>query len=302
VGKRYYLHIAADSNYTVWMNGALCTFGQYADYPDYKIYDRVDITDSLKAGENRMVTVVWYYGIETQTYKVGDAGLIYEIVDEDGNVIACSDEAVLSRLSRDYISGRCDLISGQLGPTYHYDLGKYDGFIEAGCEGFEKSRTVPTISTDFTVRPNKKLTLEPRMTATVCRTGCFKYTTSAPVASVNMQYAAISTRYPHEMMKSGDMKFHSPVKFVSNSEEHDGVFFIVDLGEESAGFLDIDLELPKACRVDVGFGEHLHDGVCRTSVRGSSARSRAWRDGIPGFTPSAVSAAATSSSLSTLPR
>ena len=267
-GKRYYLHISADSNYTVWMNGELCTFGQYADYPDYKIYDRVDITDFLKAGDNRMVTVVWYYGIESQTYKVGDAGLIYEIVDEDGVVMAYSGEQVLSRLSRDYISGRCDLISGQLGPTYHYDLGKYDGFIEAGCEGFEPSRIVSTISTDFTIRPNKKLTLEPRMTATVCRTGCFKYTTDAPVASVNMQYAAISTRYPHEMMKSGDMKFSSPVRFVANSEEYNGVFFIVDLGEESAGFLDIDLELPKACRIDVGYGEHLRDGVCRTSVRG----------------------------------
>ena len=31
VGKRYYLHIASDSNYTVYMNGQLCTFGQYAD-------------------------------------------------------------------------------------------------------------------------------------------------------------------------------------------------------------------------------------------------------------------------------
>ena len=58
-GKRYYLHIASDSNYTVWMNGTLCTFGQYADYPDYKIYDRVDVTEYLRAGENRMVTVVW---------------------------------------------------------------------------------------------------------------------------------------------------------------------------------------------------------------------------------------------------
>ena len=267
-GKRYYLHISADSNYTVWMNGELCTFGQYADYPDYKIYDRVDITDFLKAGENRMVTVVWYYGIDTQTYKLGDAGLIYEIVDEDGAVMAYSGEHVLSRLSRDYISGRCDLISGQLGPTYHYDLGKYDGFIEAGGEGFVPSRTVSTISTDFTIRPNKKLTLEPRMTASVCRTGCFKYTTDAPVASVNMQYAAISSRYPHEMMNTRDMKFTSPVKFAANSEEYNGVFFIVDLGEESAGFLDIDLELPKACRVDVGYGEHLKDGVCRTSVRG----------------------------------
>lgn len=267
-GKRYYLHIASDSNYTVWINGALCTFGQYADYPDYKIYDRVDITDSLKAGENRMVTVVWYYGIDTQTYQVGKAGLIYEIVDEDGTVIAYSGEHVLSRKSRDYISGKCHLISGQLGPTYHYDVGGYDGFIEAGSDGFEPSRTVSDISMDFTIRPNKKLTLEPRMKATVCRTGCFKYTTDHPQASVNMQYAAISGRYPHEMMSTRDMSFNSPVKFVSNSEEYDGVFFIVDLGEESAGFLDIDLELPKACRVDVGYGEHLNDGVCRTSVRG----------------------------------
>ena len=47
-----------------------------------------------------------------------------------------------------------------------------------------------------------------------------------------------------------------------------GVFFMVDLGGETAGFLDIDLELPCDCRVDVGFGEHLDDGVCRTSIRG----------------------------------
>jgi hypothetical protein len=69
-------------------------------------------------------------------------------------------------------------------------------------------------------------------------------------------------------MKSGDMKFGSPVKLVSDSSEYDGVFFIVDLGEETAGFLDIDLDVPADCRLDVGYGEHLKDGVCRTSVRG----------------------------------
>ena len=90
VGKRYFLHIAGDSNYTVWMNGQLCAFGQYADYPDYKVYDRVEITDSLRAGLNRMVTVVWYYGIDSQTYRKGEAGLIFEIVDEDDNVITVS--------------------------------------------------------------------------------------------------------------------------------------------------------------------------------------------------------------------
>ena len=265
-GKRYTLRIAADSNYTVWMNGQLCTFGQYADYPNYKVYDEVDITDCLRAGENRMVTVVWYYGIDSQTYKLGDAGLIYEIVDQDGTVVAYSLGETLARKSRDYISGRCDLISGQLGPTYRYDLTGYDGFIESGCEGFEPCRVVDTISTDFSVRPNKKLTLEPRASARICRTGCFTYITDAPAASVNMQNALVAVR--GDMMRSGDRNLNTPTQLVSTVENTDGVFFIVDLGEETAGFLDIDLELPEACRIDVGFGEHLDDGICRTAIRG----------------------------------
>ncbi len=265
---RAYLHIAADSNYTVWINGALCTFGQYADYPDYKVYDRVDITDSLIPGENRLAIVVWYYGIDSQTYRVGEAGLIYEITAEDGRVLSYSGEHTLSRLSRDYISGRGDLISGQLGPTYHYNIRAYDGFLSAAAEGFAESRAVPGISTDFHLRPNQKLVLCDRMPARICRTGCFRYTTDAAVASVNMQYAAISGRYPQEMIKSGDLGFATPTRLVSDSADHAGVFFIVDLGEESAGFLDIDLEVPTDCRIDIGWGEHLKDGVCRTSIRG----------------------------------
>ncbi len=267
-GGRYYLSIASDSNYAVWVDGKLCTSGQYADYPDYKVYDRVDITDSLHAGENRLAIVVWYFGIDSQTYIKGDAGLIYEIADEDGNILAASSENTLSRLSLDYIHGRGDLISGQLGPTYHYDARAYDGFLDAGNDGFAASRVVTTISTDFSIRPNEKLVLAERMPAEVCRTGCFKYTTDAPVASVNMQYAAISSRYPHEMIRSGDRFFRAPTKFESNSEEYPGIFFIVDLGEETAGFLDIDLEVPADCRIDIGYGEHLKDGVCRTSIRG----------------------------------
>ena len=265
-GKRYTLRIASDSNYTVWMNGELCAFGQYADYPHYKVYDEVDITHLLRAGDNRMVTVVWYYGMESQTYKMGDAGLIYEIADGDGAVAAYTHEGVLSRKSRDYISGRGDLISGQLGPTYRYDLRGYDGFIEDGGEGFEPSRVVDSISMELHIRPNRKLTLEPRIRGRMCRMGCFTYTTDSPVASVNMQHAAVSMRYAHDMMRSGDKEFNGPTKLAG--DWGDGVFFIVDLGEETAGFLDIDLELPCACRIDVGFGEHLDDGVCRTSVRG----------------------------------
>ncbi len=262
------LHIAADSNYTVWLDGELAAFGQYADYPDYKVYDRVDITRYLTPGEHRMVTTVWYYGIDSQTYQKGEAGLIFEITAEDGRVLAASGPDTLSRLSRDYISGRGDLISGQLGPTYHADLCGDDGFRRSGGEGFARSRPVPTISTDFHPRPNQKLILAERMPATLSRVGGFAYTTDAPVASVNMQRAAILGRGIGDMMKSGDHRFSSPARLVADHADYPGVFFIVDLGEETAGFLDIDLELPADCRIDVGFGEHLRDGICRTAIRG----------------------------------
>ena len=98
---RYYLTVAADSNYTVWLGGKLAAFGQYADYPHYKVCDRVDVTDLLSAGEVRLGATVWYYGINSSTYRVGTAGLIYEITDERGNVLAASGTSTLSRLSPD---------------------------------------------------------------------------------------------------------------------------------------------------------------------------------------------------------
>ena len=63
------------------------------------------------------------------------------------------------------------------------------------------------------------------------------------------------------------------VEIAATADEQpcDGVYVIVDLGAETAGFLDIDVEVPVACRMDVGFGEHLIDGVCRTAIRGFSA-------------------------------
>ena len=179
-GKHYTLSIAADSNYTVWLNGELATFGQYADYPTDKVYDKVDITPYVKEGENRLVVSVWYYGINSSTYRVGEAGLIFEVTNEGGEVVAHSSADTLSRLSLDYVSGKGDLISGQLGPTYHYNMRGDDGFRVSGGEGFEQSRVVPTISTHFRPRPNQKLVLRDRMPIRFFGTGGFSYIDPTP--------------------------------------------------------------------------------------------------------------------------
>lgn len=285
---RCYLSVAADSNYTVWVNGTLAAFGQYADYPHYKVYDRVDITEFVKPGSNRLAMTVWYYGEDTLTYAKGTAGAIFEVTDEAGAVLAHSSEDTLARLSRDYISHRRHYITGMLGMTYAYDMKGYDGFREGGAEGFAPARTVPDISTDFHIRPNQKLVLRPRTEARVCQCGAFdnagkfvgKFVRSthgndeAHLARSNYQmyYASLALRHFSDMAPDGSRIFATPTKIAIPEGDipHEGLYFIVDLGGETVGFLDFDIEVPSACRMYIGWGEHLEDGRARTANAGYS--------------------------------
>ncbi len=280
---RYYLSVAADSNYTVWLNGALAAFGQYADYPHYKVYDRVDITAFVKAGKNRFVLTAWYMGVHSSTYAPGTAGVIFEVTDEAGKVLAHSSTDTLARLSRDYINHRVHYITPMLGITYAYDMTGDDGYREAGGEGFAPARAEDTISTEFHLRPNQKLVLRPRLAASVCQCGTFggmgrfagqhtrnnhpgdEAMLSRPC--VQMQYADLAFRYFDEMAPEGSRTFDKPTKIAMPEGDtgHDGIYFIVDLGTETAGFLDFDVEVPTDCLMAVGWGEHIEDGRARTS-------------------------------------
>lgn len=50
-GKGMVLHISADTNYAVYVNGEYVYSGQYPDYPHYKIYDELNIEQYCHAGK-----------------------------------------------------------------------------------------------------------------------------------------------------------------------------------------------------------------------------------------------------------
>ncbi len=263
------LHIAADSNYSVWLNGELAAFGQYADYPFYKVYDTVDLTHLCRQGQNRLAITVWYYGEGFQTYAPGEAGLIYEILSAE-TVLAASTPSVLSRRSREYIAGEQMKISPQLGFTYHYDCKGDDGFRASVADGFLPSRAVPGISRDFHARPNQKLKLEERLPVKICQQGLFRYPDgigSDYNAAQQMQYAALSFRQMSALCPTAADTLCGEAGY--------GIYWIADLGKENTGFLDLDIEVPEDCRIDIGYGEHLEDGRCRTDVRHFACRIEA---------------------------
>jgi len=149
------LNISVRGDYTVFVNGEFVSCNQFADFEQYKIYDKVDITKYLKKGENDIGILVWYFGKNGQRYFTENPGLIYEILNGD-NIIAFSDSRVQSRKSRAYINGFERKISPQLGYSFSYDADKEDNWINGELTDFSDS-VVYEGTREFYKRPAKKL-------------------------------------------------------------------------------------------------------------------------------------------------
>lgn len=115
------LEISVGGDYAVYINDVLAEFGQYPDYRDYKIYDKIDISSYLKKGENQIKIIGWYIGKSFSTGIDAGAGIVYEIYNDDG-VMCCSTAGKTKcALCDDYISYQEKIITVQLGFGYSYD-------------------------------------------------------------------------------------------------------------------------------------------------------------------------------------
>ena len=245
------IRISSDSNYALYINGNFVESGQYADYPTYKVYDEFDITEHIVKETNHIEIIVWYYGVKTFNYIIGNPGLIFEI-EQDGKIILSSDTGVLSRKSRKYISRKNEMITPQLGLNFHIDL------TEESLEGFEKSVICDNMPEEFTLRPIKKLNIGDVKNGVIVNSGCFSYVDRGGDFGAKMQHAALEFYRIEEMTESG-------VLFAKNKNA-DGIYLIVDLLRETTGYIDFCVDVPETCQMEIGWGEHLLDGRCRTKI------------------------------------
>ena len=152
------LEISADSNYEAYVNGHLAAFGQYADFPHDKVFDRVDLTPFCQSGDNVLAIRVWYYGLDSSsTYCPGRAGLLYA-VSANEKTLCQSDETTRARISRAYRNHRKKLITSQIGYGYGYDATREDAWLTGQADGFMSAVLVDQVL-PLRVRPNDKLHL-----------------------------------------------------------------------------------------------------------------------------------------------
>ena len=204
--KNAIFNIAADSNYVLTVNGQIAAFGQYADYPDYKVYDSVNISKYLQEN-NQVSLLVWYYGIDTQTYIKDNAGVIFE-VKSDGDILVQSNENIDCHICNLYENHRNKLITVQLGQSFKY-------YGNRTAEGKFTKAVVVEKSKNLYPRPNEKLVVGERQ----------------PISIIDY-----------------------------------GTSYLIDLGVETVGFIDLDFDSEDEQEILVSYGEYLFNNQVRRII------------------------------------
>ena len=149
---------SVSGEYTLFVNGKYVTSVQYADFEYYKVYENVDITPYLDNGENYVCFLCVYWSESGMRWNTPERGLIFEI-ENDGKIVAVSDENTPSRMSKAYLSGFEIKISSQLGYSFSYDATKEDEWLKGCGEDFGKSAVLEK-KCDFVARPIKAQSAE----------------------------------------------------------------------------------------------------------------------------------------------
>ncbi len=303
-----YLKISADTDYVVWLNGEIVGHGQYSDFPDQKTYDHLNISSFLKEGSNQFAFSIFYNGRTSSVYKKGAPGLVFEV--ESDKVITQSGTETLYRKNQSYHSGPIAVVSRQLFYTFGYDARNEDDFTSIN---YKTDNNWLTINDNEATTPKDRLKIAPRpisklvaggfTNASLLTCGYFRRdlknfetenqsnireeNTSGLILEdqKNISTAALmyrdflSSRTTYELFDcpiGGEISnFKGGLKPKSNSlANNDGLYFVIDLGIQEVGHLNLEIEAPAGTIMDIGYGEHFEDGRVRTQIGGRNFAAR----------------------------
>ena len=245
------LRIAAANDYITYLNGAYVGSGAYPSYKEKKYYDEIVLP--VEKGKNRLAIVGYVANAVFNTCVKDDRGICFEIVSDRGRWI--SDERVLCRESKRFISG--ETVKLTVGYSVVADLNADDVWMktQADAVGF-----APAFCVEDTVglqkRPIAKLSHKEKKFGRICAQGVFAYAEGKDV-SERMQNAYLSAKKLYAITENFPC---APLVFrAEKGARDDGVYLVIDLGEESTGYFTVDIETETSLKIDYSWGEHLGD-------------------------------------------
>ncbi len=289
------LVLSADSTYLAFLNGKRLPLQQVADCPGHSTYATLDVTALLQEGANVLAIEVHYMGSDFLTYTKNDAFLCVELLDGQGEPLLQSNASWRCAPAPWYTQSLECCLTGQLGYVFGYDARKAsDAWLKAG---FDDSAWAKAVELDgLEARQGMEARRVPQLRELPCppvkivqggilrRTGekatfaktsfgdfllprhwnhCFEViqTPAGPKPNLCSSATARWEVSNFRLMPNGNI-----LEFKPQEEPNDGYYLIVDVGQESVGYLTLALETPEGAVVDVSHGEHLDDGRVRSDI------------------------------------
>ena len=146
------LKSARTRQYAAYINGELAAFGQYADYPEYKVFDEIDVSKYVRPGKDELRIIAYCQVIDSSVYRAGRPGLIYEIA-QSGHILAFSCETTQVTADTGFKSGAIDRVTHQMGYTFEYDS-------RPQAQNWTNAALVNDMPAELHARPVKRMLLE----------------------------------------------------------------------------------------------------------------------------------------------
>ncbi len=250
------LRVGADWEYAAYINGKLACFGQYVDSFGVKTVDTADITEFTVKGENEFKLVAHHIERDYSVCRVISPCAAFEIFEGKHSVAASGTHTDCRRYA--FIVDEADAVTPQVGPCWRYDFTSPE----------LPFRKAVAAKTEFKERPRpiKRFELTPPIKSVVCAQGIYKCEREGTAAE-RMQHAWLSARRFSDMTGLKRVESASLEKSVTFKADGDGgIYVVLDLGAETAGYLLCDVSVPENCSAMLGWGEHLADLRLRTAM------------------------------------
>lgn len=254
------LRIRVDNRYSVTLNGEWIPAQQYSDYDFYPTYDEIELSpELLRTGENVLDILAYCQNEGSSIYRKGEPSLIFELY-ADGDVVAFSSKETQVTADTGFQSGAVERITVQLSYSFRYDANN------TIAPKYVNATVLPQRDMDYHSRPIPQLSVGAPIPAKIVAQGAFLDSKQKESGkSIFSDY--LSARRYNDMSKD---KNFLPCEngLTLRCDSGDGIYAIIDLHMESAGYLVFDVEVGEDCRIVCGYGEHLDDLRVRASVNG----------------------------------
>ena len=288
------LTIAADSEFSLFVNGKCLPGSQFADFPTEKSSTNFDLSGQLVAGKNVISVLVHYIGHNFFRDVKGYPGL-YLMLADGGEILLGSDEKFRSVPAPGYRSGWQQMLTFQLGFCTWFDA-REAGALEWTDADFDDSKWsfAKNIDADFdrtlSPRPLPKLLEKVAPTVVLIQQGVLRRAFSSDRVALEMfndflrpmNFRDIFSPETETRFRAaaGEAALPDSATLVIRSDARDpqlefrpltdpetnGYYLIFELPQEIVGYITFDLTASAGTVVDYSLGEHLFSGRVRAAI------------------------------------